>query len=431
MQSVYLSIVVLIKASLIIVIALDRWWNPDEESPAATQPSAVSMMLYLRRFMLLLAVSSLIATLAGYTNLATYLIDNLIDSAVYVLLFMGLRAILLEMLAALTRSKFLRKQLGLRIISLQRIRVWCGGLITLALFVIGGLRLLLIWGVSRADLSRWIETAVTGFRVGSITVSLTDILLAICVFIAVMLVTRLFQRSLLHSILPQFTSNRSVQHSLSSGAGYVGVILAFVMFVAALGIQLESILIVAGALSVGIGFGLQNIVNNFVSGLILILERSIKVGDWVVVGENEGFVQEINFRATELETFTRASVIIPNADMLSNAVTNLTYHDKIARVEVPLQVAYGSDPDEVIAILKASAEESEDVLAHPSAFVLFTDFGADGLCFELRCYVRDGTERLSVASAIRLTILRRLTAADIEIPFPQRVVHMPSSPGAI
>ena len=431
MQSVYISLAIVLKAGLILVLCIERWWQPGEGEEADVAPSSNSdsnpLLSYLRRVVAIIAAISIIATLSGYANFAGYLIDSLINSALYLLGFLGLRAILVELLAAVTRSSFLRKQLGLRIITLQRIRLWVGGLITTSVSVLAIMQLLLVWGVAKSDLSRWIQTMFTGFSVGSITISVTEIVFAIGVFVAVMVMTRLFQRALLGSILPQFTSDRSVQHSLSSGAGYIGFLLALMMFIAALGIKLESLIIVAGALSVGIGFGLQNIVNNFVSGLILILERPIKVGDWVVIGQNEGFVQEINFRATELQTFTRASVIIPNSEMLSNAVTNLTYHDKIARVEIPLQVAYGSDPDRVIEILEQAAESHDDVLVYPKAFVLLLDFAADGLNFELRCYVRDGTEKLSVSSTIRLDILRRLNEEGIEIPFPQRVIHLENS----
>ncbi len=430
MQSVYITLMILLKGSLILLICLGRWWEPGEvagEGDQQTRPAPRErrgLTDYLRRFVILIAVAGIIASLAGYANLAMYLIENLIKSVALVLLLLGLRAILMEVLGAATRSRFLRQRFGLKIITLQRIRLWAGGLVSAALLIAGFLQLLLIWGVGEEDLGLWLSSLVTGFTLGNITISLGDILLAICVFIAAMVATRLFQRSLLNSILPQFTSNRSVQHSLSSLAGYVGITLAVMMFIAALGINLENIVLVAGALSVGIGFGLQNIVNNFVSGLILILERPVKVGDWVVVGENEGFVQQINFRATELETFTRAAVIIPNAEMLSNSVTNLTYHDKTSRIDIPLQVAYGTDPDRVVAILKKAATDQEAVLNYPETFVLLTDFGADGLCFELRCYIRDATQKLLVASDIRLQILQTLNAAGIEIPFPQRVVHI-------
>ncbi len=134
-----------------------------------------------------------------------------------------------------------------------------------------------------------------------------------------------------------------VQHSITAGIGYAGIILAVSLSIAVLGADMANIALIAGALSVGIGFGLQNVVNNFVSGLILLFERPITVGDWVIVGANEGFVKDIHIRATELETFQRASVIIPNADLLSTAVTNWTHKDSWGRIEIRVGIAYGSD----------------------------------------------------------------------------------------
>lgn len=432
-ESVYISLVVLLKSGLILVISIGRWWESseveaeDELLDADQTDDAANYLDYFRRFVVVYCVSAVIASLLGYSKLSIFLIDNLINSALIVFLFYGVRAILLETVAALARSRVVRQRLGMRVQTLQRIRLWLGGLISLALFVLSVASVFIVWGVAAEDMYRWVVYLFTGFTVGSITISLTEIVVAIMVFVGVMAVTKLIQRALMNSVLPQFTSNRSVQHSLSSGTGYIGIVVAGTMFIAALGIKLESIALVAGALSVGIGFGLQNIVNNFVSGLILILERPIKVGDWVSVGGNEGFVQQINFRATELETFTRATVIIPNSEMLSNSLTNMTYHDKTSRLEILVQVAYGSDPEQVMQILTDAANQQAQVLHYPEAFVLLTDFGADGLNFELRCYVRDATTKLTVSSRIRLKVLEVLTAEGIDIPFPQRVVHLAGS----
>ncbi|MDO6459193.1 mechanosensitive ion channel [Granulosicoccaceae sp. 1_MG-2023] len=429
MQSVYITIMMLAKGALLMLICLSKWWAPttqaaglDEEGNPLQQ--SVRLVDTLRRLIALIAAAGMVASLAGYAGLGVYLIDNVINSAIYMLALTGARAVLLELLGGISRSRLFRKQFAIAQATLSHVRAWLGGAITAAFMVAGGVQLALVWGVSGEDLSHTLTTALTGFTVGSITISVTDILLALLVFFAVMALTRLLQRSLMSSILPQFTENRAVQYSLSSGAGYIGILLAILMFVAALGIKLESIALVAGALSVGIGFGLQNIVNNFVSGLILIMERPIKVGDWVIVGDKEGYVQQINFRATELETFQRASVIIPNAEMLSNAVTNMTYRDTSTRVEVPVQVAYESNPDQVMGILEAAAREQNDVLRYPRPVVHLLDFGADGLNFELRCFARDAAQKLGVATRIRLYILKRFDEEGIEIPYPQRVLRI-------
>ena len=165
-------------------------------------------------------------------------------------------------------------------------------------------------------------------------------------------------------------------------------------------------------------------VNNFVSGLILLVERPIKAGDWVVVGSHEGKVKKVNVRSTEVETFQRASVIIPNADLISSPVVNWTHKNMLGRVEVRIGVAYGTDPRRVEEILLECAKAHANVIANPQPNVLFMDFGDSALIFELRAYIADVENRLGTASDLRFAINDDLIAAGIEIPFPQRVVHM-------
>ncbi|MEL7029010.1 MAG: mechanosensitive ion channel domain-containing protein, partial [Pseudomonadota bacterium] len=186
----------------------------------------------------------------------------------------------------------------------------------------------------------------------------------------------------------------------------------------------SNLAIIAGALSVGIGFGLQSIVNNFVSGLILLFERPIKVGDWIVTNSGEGLVKRISVRSTEIETFDRSSIIVPNAELISAAVTNWTYKDKIGRVIVPVGVTYDADPAEVIEILEKVARDLPVVLDYPAPFVYFDEFGDSSLNFQLRAYIRDINSSLSARTQIRVGIFNALKEAGIEIPFPQRDLHV-------
>jgi small-conductance mechanosensitive channel len=195
-----------------------------------------------------------------------------------------------------------------------------------------------------------------------------------------------------------------------------------------MGLDLSNLALIAGALSVGIGFGLQNVVNNFVSGLILLVERPIKVGDWVLVGGHEGFVKQIKVRATEIETFQRASVIIPNSEFISNAVTNLTHKDSFGRVDVSIGVAYGSDVNQVMEVLKKCLRENSSILEFPEPFVLFQGFGDSSLDFETRAYIPEVSRIFRVSSEVRVAIYTALAEAGIEIPFPQRDVHIKSLP---
>ena len=281
-----------------------------------------------------------------------------------------------------------------------------------------------IWGVPPDDLIRWILQALSGFQVGNIRISILDIFLAVAVFFLVMAGARFLQRQLFERFFERVNLPSGIRHSLNAGFGYAGVIVAALLSISVTGIDLSNLALVASALSVGIGFGLQNVVNNFVSGLILLVERPIKVGDWVRVGNDEGIVKKIQFRATELETWQRASVIIPNAEIISTSVTNLTHRDQYGRVEVGVGVAYGSDVEKVREILLDVAKKNEQVSDYPAPGVVFRDFGSSSLDFELRCFTPNVMSRLGVASELRFEIERRLREEGIEIPFPQRVVHL-------
>ena len=186
---------------------------------------------------------------------------------------------------------------------------------------------------------------------------------------------------------------------------------------------------VVGALSVGIGLGLQNVVNNFVSGIILLFERPIKVGDWVIINGEEGKIKQINIRSTEVETFNRASVIIPNATLLSTSVTNLTHGNNWMRFKVAVGVAYGSDTQRVKEILLECAAANKKVLKKPEPYVLFQNFGSSSLDFELRGYSSNIWEGWILPSELRFEINRRFAEEGIEIPFAQMVIHRGSEVG--
>ena len=284
--------------------------------------------------------------------------------------------------------------------------------------------ILSLWGVSTDILRQTLYKLLFGFKVGGVNISLIAIISGIIVFFAGLGIVRALRRRLMNNVLSKMDIDDGTKHSLASGFGFLGIVIAALLAVAVMGGSLTNLALIAGALSLGIGLGLQNIVNNFVSGIILLFERPIRVGDWVIVNGQEGVVKQINIRATEIETWKKASVIIPNADILSNTVTNLTHDDKWGRIEIAVGVAYGSDIDQVKAILLEVAEMHKRVLKKPSPYVIFAKFGDSSLDFELRCYTADIMNGLSLASDLRSEIYRRFNAAAIEIPFPQRVMHM-------
>jgi len=195
------------------------------------------------------------------------------------------------------------------------------------------------------------------------------------------------------------------------------------------GLDLQKFTIVAGALGVGIGFGMQNIVNNFISGLILLFERPVKIGDTVTIGEDWGVISKIGLRSTIVETFDRSEIIVPNADLISQKVTNWTYSSKIVRVNLPVGVAYGSSLEQVLEILNKAAKEHPDVLSYPEPNTIFEGFGNSSIDFKLRFWIHTIDDRMKVRSDVAVIVDRMFREEGITIPFPQQDLHLRSIDG--
>lgn len=304
-------------------------------------------------------------------------------------------------------------------------RGWLLILIADALLLLSGiLGFLLLWGTGWEDISDWTNKALEGFHIGSVRVSPSGVLYAVAIFATVLTLTRFLQNKIEQRVLVHTRLDSGVRNSIKSALGYVGVIGGGLIAISTAGLDLSNLAIIAGALSVGIGFGLQNVVNNFVSGIILLVERPIRVGDWVVVGAHEGYVRRIKVRSTEIETFAHASVIVPNSDLISGTVMNWTHSDARGRIIVPVGVAYGSDTALVRSLLEDCARAHADVLAMPEPVVLFRGFGESSLDFEVRVFLKDIGYCLLVTSDLCFAIDEAFRKNGIEIPFPQRDLHI-------
>ena len=302
--------------------------------------------------------------------------------------------------------------------SLAQISVILQGVARVVVLVVAVAAVLKPWGVQSQDMFGSLRSAYFGFSFGGVTLSLSSMIGAAIVFAVAVFFTRLIQNWLSSRLLPQTRLDAGRKqlgpddfwlyrrHRRRALAG------------AQIGLDVQKLALIAGGLSVGIGFGLQTIANNFVSGLILLWERTIRVGDLVVVGSDQGFVRAINARATEIETFDRGSLIVPNSNFVSGVVKNWVHNDRVGRIIISVNVTYESDVDQVRDLMISAAKAQEQVLAIPAPSVLFAEFGDWSMKFNLICFVDDIEQAERTRSDINFEVLRRMREAGLRIAYP-------------
>lgn len=430
-------VAVIISVAMINILRKDNWWftSVDDEGGSDTVPPGKLGRVFFTVARLGLVVS-VAAALAGYVNLGIFLSQRIVWSLLMVALALLVRAFIAatcSQAAGLESDvgSLLRDKLGYTRSGAARLMFWVMLVVDIVLSAAVLVSLLLIWGVQATDVVNTAGKLLYGVSIGDYTLSLVDIGVALGIFIILFIVVRLFQGFLSNRVLAQTVPDVGVRDALTTGVGYAGIIVAAFIAISSLGLELSQLAIIFGALSVGIGFGLQHVVNNFVSGLILLMHRPIKAGDWIVVGQHEGYVKKINVVATEIQTFDNAEVIVPNSQLVSSEVLNWTHKSTVARVIVSVGVSYDSDPGQVREVLLHCADEHDDILRMPAPAVVFRDFGDSALVFELRFFIRQADYMLLIGSEIRFAITEAFRKAGITIPYPQRDIHIKTPAGGV
>jgi potassium efflux system protein len=290
-----------------------------------------------------------------------------------------------------------------------------------------GVVVLCLWGAYGNPFEAIRDIMSLGITVATTRITIGLVLTAGALLYGSVLASWIVQAALAEGLLSQRQLEPGVRISIARLVHYAFVLIGFLLALATLGVSLREVTILAGALGVGIGFGLQTAVNNFVCGLILLFERPIKVGDYIQLGEQWGKIKHIGLRATIVQTFDNSEIVVPNNDLVANQVTNWTLSDRMSRINLPVGVAYGSDVSLVMETLRACAEENPLVLRSPSPQVQFTGFGESSLDFRLLAWVADVDSRLHAQTQILQEVDRRFRELKIEIPFPQRDVHIRSA----
>ncbi len=266
-------------------------------------------------------------------------------------------------------------------------------------------------------------------ELGTVSISLGEVLAFFATIWIAFTLSRFLRFVLEEDVMPRVSLPRGVPAAVSTGVHYVILLIGFTLAIGAAGIDLSRFSLLAGAFGVGIGFGLQNVVNNFVSGLILLFERPVQTGDTIEVGALTGEVQRIGIRSSTVRTAEGADVIVPNASLISERVVNWTFSDRQRRVDVNVGVAYNTDPEKVVALLPSVGRTHAEVLAIPEPVALFTGFGESSLDFSLHVWTRFEIHP-RVRSELGIAVNTALRAAGIEIPYPQRDMNVKVAPGA-
>ena len=368
---------------------------------------------------------AILAAIAGAVNLAEFITYATINSAALILIFYSLSLTINSILIISLNTKSLQKlnvirQYGddiykriVRIVNFVVSILWL--ILTLSLFT--------IWD----DIYQWGQRLFAkSLSIGTVTLSLGNIVAFILIIWLTLWISKLIRIIIEGEVAPKVKFKRGVPGAISLILRITIITIGFLFAIAAAGVDMSKLAILLGALGVGIGFGLQNIFNNLVSGIILAFERPIQVGDIIEIGEFWVTVKEIGIRSSTIFTFEGSEVIVPNGNLISKELINWTLTDRQRRAEVLVGVAYGTDPEKVLGILRKVSAEHTEVLNEPAPLALFSGFGDSSLDFRLLFWIKKADERYKIQSEVNVAVNNALQKAGITIPFPQRDLHLKS-----
>ncbi len=394
------------------------------------------------RLLRLLAVFTtgfcIVAVFSGYQNFAAFLIHGVTRTGVALfilwiliwLVYVGFDYLLNQETPAAARA---RASLGVsktgKGMGIGFMRLIADLVLWLSFIVY----MIYVWDESGSTLSKLIDNVNVGWPIGNVQIVPRNIIGGILVFAGVIIVIGWLKRWIDRRWLQHIVAERGARDAIMTLFGYIGFVVAVLVALKMADVDLTGIALISTALALGIGFGMQEIANNFVSGIILLFERPIRAGDFVTVGEVEGFVRNIRIRATEIETLDNQNVLVPNSELVSGRVINWVLRDTYGRLQIKVGVAYGSDIESVRDILETISREHSEVITDgraPAPRALFMGFGDSSLDFELRVRIQRIERRFSVVSDLNFAIDAAFREAGISIPFPQRDLHIVSYPGA-
>ncbi|MBO3759768.1 DUF3772 domain-containing protein [Ciceribacter sp. L1K22] len=369
-------------------------------------PLGPEFLAFLARAIQALAVVSLLGALIGYVPAGSEVMSPIIGTlALAGLAYIVHHALMVPVRVALGDTN---STAGL-------VSVLLGFALTLAVIPL----LALTWGARVSDVSEAWRIVREGFDLGGVRLSPEVLVVLAITFLIGLFITRWIQRIVDRIVLPRTRIDPGGRNAIRTGLGYVGIIVSALLAISTAGLDLSNLAIIAGALSVGVGFGMQAVVSNFVSGIILLVERPIKEGDWIEVSGFSGIVKKIAVRSTRIETFDRHDVIIPNADLVAGTVKNMTLSSHVGRMIVPVGIGYGSDVGKARELMLSAAREHPAILSKPEPQVFFMRFGNNALEFELRCFLKDVGTEIGTRSDLLYTLHRVFDENGIDIPFAQ------------